>query len=467
MIHENNEADVFINLLEIVAARKAVIITAFIIVFSITCLGAYFMRPLYTASTSLSVNMPAVPRADLPFLSEMKNSPFFIADQTSVIQSRMIYEKVAIELHLAEAYTKEPSFFGRIKKSIIQEGSGSLDAAIDTLYRTTEVQLMRGTNIVVITASALTAEGASDIANAIARNYLDYANGEISSKGKNAYGFVATQMSEVKNELHVAQNALLSFMKTNNISSIDTLRGERADVQNTLSAYKMKYQQHDNTSQETDFDQMEESGQGLRILSTDTPKVRELKANLINLKKELSAILRNYTENHPNVTALKEQIERVKADLAQETGARDSDKKAGGARNYMLRQIKALEAELTRLTSLEIEMSKLSRNITKNEAQYVMLEQQLAGAGFLKSDEIPQTIRIIDVAYPPSKANNKKRIILLLVGFVAALLFGLGTAFIVEYYDDSFHNREDVERYLKLRVLGTVPAVSSKTHVTK
>ena len=43
------------------------------------------------------------------------------------------------------------------------------------------------------------------------------------------------------------------------------------------------------------------------------------------------------------------------------------------------------------------------------------------------------------------------------VAFILGLLIAVGLAFVIEYFDDTVKSADDVERYLGLTVLGTIP----------
>jgi capsular polysaccharide biosynthesis protein len=60
----------------------------------------------------------------------------------------------------------------------------------------------------------------------------------------------------------------------------------------------------------------------------------------------------------------------------------------------------------------------------------------------------------------PVKPN---RIRMMLMAVVAGIVIGGGLIFLLEYIDHSFKNVEDVEKYLNLPVLGTIPKIEVQT----
>jgi len=53
----------------------------------------------------------------------------------------------------------------------------------------------------------------------------------------------------------------------------------------------------------------------------------------------------------------------------------------------------------------------------------------------------------------------KKKLILLIVGLIASVIFGIAVGFISEYYEDVFKSPEEVEQSLNLPVLATIPRI--------
>lgn len=69
----------------------------------------------------------------------------------------------------------------------------------------------------------------------------------------------------------------------------------------------------------------------------------------------------------------------------------------------------------------------------------------------------PASVKIIEQAYPPIEAKGPKQIIILILGVVMSVFLSLMLAFIFDYLDQSLRSPEDVERFLDIPYLGSVP----------
>ncbi|MBI5183618.1 MAG: hypothetical protein HY999_04580 [Nitrospinae bacterium] len=468
--------DPFSNLLEIILGRKIQVIIGFLIVFIITVIGVFLMPPVYEASTKIYINLPAIPtREDIPYLADLKSLGSFVSNQLEIIKSRLIFEKVVRELHLHEK-KEGPSFSERFQTILFQVNQDPLEDAINDLYKHTLFDIKRGTNIMEVTVSSRSSKESADIANNLANTYIYYANNLLFNKAQNAYSFITAQLETARKELVKSQNLLNELKRQENVISLISLDDDNTIIRNKLNEYDNQYQEVqaeiqrlENQPSHEDIDNTDVIYQ---IQPNDSPKVKDLKTRLKELKEELDMVLQNYTDKHPTVKSLRSQIARLGKKLSSEMNLNININDGiqtitlnnlKGKRDNLSKEIQILEGKLRRLSKNEIELTKLTQDVNNKEREYLMLKEDLEKAKLLKANEMQEgSIKIIDPAFPPLYPQNKKKIVLLTVGFMVSLLFSIGMAFIAEYRDDSFKNREETEEYLNLPVFATIPPITKK-----
>lgn len=108
-----------------------------------------------------------------------------------------------------------------------------------------------------------------------------------------------------------------------------------------------------------------------------------------------------------------------------------------------------LTALQERAASARVNLETFERTLQSAELSETIMATQLAGG-----------VQVVD---PPEKPvspvkPNRKRLVVL--AFLLALAGGLGSIFAVEYLDKSFKDIDEIERYLNMHVVGTIPRVA-------
>jgi capsular polysaccharide biosynthesis protein len=73
-----------------------------------------------------------------------------------------------------------------------------------------------------------------------------------------------------------------------------------------------------------------------------------------------------------------------------------------------------------------------------------------------------ENVNIVDTAQLPENPVKPRHRMNIAVSFLIGLLAAIGIVFLVEYFDDTIKTADDVEKYLGLTVLGTIPEFSAK-----
>lgn len=73
-----------------------------------------------------------------------------------------------------------------------------------------------------------------------------------------------------------------------------------------------------------------------------------------------------------------------------------------------------------------------------------------------------ENVSIVDKASLPTAPVEPRPLYNIAIAMFAGLFAAVGIIFLLEYLDDSINTVEDVEKYLDLTVLGTIPAIDAK-----
>jgi uncharacterized protein involved in exopolysaccharide biosynthesis len=188
---------------------------------------------------------------------------------------------------------------------------------------------------------------------------------------------------------------------------------------------------------------------------------------LITLRLSLNELLTKYTEDHRQVRSLREEIALAEADLKGEVekviDLQETSLSALRAEEEALRStVNMLYTEVKTLPEKELTVSKLQRAIDNHKSVYSMLMLKREEARVTQaSDRRMTNVSVISPATLPTKPVKPQKGLLLFVGCLIGIIGGFGLAFVLEYMDHSLRTSEDVEHYLNLPVLASVPDIKS------
>lgn len=237
--------------------------------------------------------------------------------------------------------------------------------------------------------------------------------------------------------------------------------------------------------------------------SAETPPA--LDKELKNLRMQLAAERAQYTDNYPDVVALKDQIaktEKLKKQIEdeivtnQKAGKTSKDSvtsMAGadfqnGAPTPMMQiesQLKAnqleiqgyekqeralagrvaeYQARLNMMPATEQALADVSRGFNESQKNYDSLlakQSQSQLATNLANNQQGQQFRLLDPAQLPDKPASPNHILLSLGGLILGIAVGVGLTALFELTDARVRNEEDLEGLVAARVLVGIPRIST------
>ncbi len=150
-----------------------------------------------------------------------------------------------------------------------------------------------------------------------------------------------------------------------------------------------------------------------------------LAVKISDLESKRADLLTKFTELHPDVMKINEQIA-------------------------------ALKLELKNLPKEEFDFSNLKRDVGINERLYSSLREKLQEAQIKESEKI-DNIYLINPAIPPSSPSSPNKRRNYFVGIVLGLVFGIFVGLVSEHLDTSIGRIEDLEEITKISVVGIIP----------
>jgi tyrosine-protein kinase Etk/Wzc len=157
--------------------------------------------------------------------------------------------------------------------------------------------------------------------------------------------------------------------------------------------------------------------------------------NIVNqiseLEKKRMDLMTKFTEKHPEVVRMDEEISELKGSLHD-------------------------------LSKEEFEYSILKRDITVNEALYTSLKQKLPEAQIKEAEKVDNVL-IVNPAIPPRYPSYPNKAKNYAMALILGAVLGITVALVTEHIDTSIGRVDDIENFIKVSVVGVIPYCSSKT----
>jgi tyrosine-protein kinase Etk/Wzc len=478
--------------------RKALLCAVFIGALAILGPLAYYLSeepPRYqTAATILLETRPD----RIPLFQEF--SPFRpLPVQLAILRSRSLAESVLD--HMPRTSFQEVADnqyaldYGKALKDLYRRLRG-MPVEVESPQRRalTELQAARVTfeakgrdGIVRLNAEASKPQVAVDIANAYIEALLARTRSFNIDDARVTREFLEQQVADVRKTLQASEDALRQFTAANG--------GVRIPEQSQTTVARLGQAQTALGEVSANRRMLETRLAGLREkLASQPPSVapppprapsatvQRLRDQLTKLETALIELRTKYTDEHPRVILVREQIADVQRDLAAAVKESTPAVPAGSAvpatervnfseqvlmletsLHSMIAQERALQKEvdtlrqsLSGLSKSEVEYSRLVREAESSRNLYALLSDRLTGARIREQGEM-QVVKVIDPPGNAARVGNQKRFRFGGIALVLAAVLGGGLPVLVEWIKRPVEGEEDVDAATGLPVLTIVP----------
>lgn len=234
-----------------------------------------------------------------------------------------------------------------------------------------------------------------------------------------------------------------------------------ADVANTTARLFIEFMRGMRSSEAKDSadrlkSELEESRQ--RLVDTGE-SFRDYKAShgVFLYQPEYDAKLRVISDLTVEFAKLDASLAKMDASYAHDNSAAGASKVNIYAqkRARLLKILAEKQAELALLPTIESELKLRQADIDVANATYAAVAKELKDAE-IRSDAMPEA-RLISPAFVPGLPSLPRRDIIALASLLAGLLGGVTLAFFLEYINRTARGINDIEHFVGLKVIGTIP----------
>jgi len=321
------------------------------------------------------------------------------------------------------------------------------------------------------------------VANRLATEFVDENSRTRERVARGTSGYLRSQLEKLKAQLEAQEQRVDSYKRRHS--------GELPNSREALISSLMRLSTQLDRNLEMQSRTREQLAQAERelampILPPPLPDGTESdEARLARLRLELTELRRRYTEQYPDITAVKAEIAAIERRLRGREP--ESTEPVGSptlaraqARKQMfetelrtLREEEAqlrpaianLQARLERMPQRDLELEELTRDYATVREQYESLLRRYSDAALAEGVELREhgeEFSILDSAVPPSSPAAPNRQRLLLMGLVFALGLGGVVMLAADRLDSSFHTVGELRAFTTVPVLATVPPIVTR-----
>ena len=470
---------------------------------------------LLPAAYLLSREPPRYQTTATIFLESRTQSPLFqefapfrpLAVQLAILQSRVLAQSVfealpraAVEDLIRNPYGNDiredlQNWFLRLRG--VQPIVESPESRALGELRNARVAFIPqgGTGLVLVRADASSPRVALDIANAYVEVMIARTRSFNVDDAKSTREYLSQQGSQVGEALQTSDKAFREFTLTKGALKLPERVSDMATRLSELEGTVAEVQANRNLSQvrltalRAKLDAMPAPAKS--ATPTAPPiQTQRLRARLAAFEGQLADARTRFTDEHPRIRLLRQQIAEVQRELGDAVKDSTSADLAGssvpaedrsafaemvaaldtsvaslsGQEGALREQIANLRKNLSGLSKDELEYRRLASDVETNRRLGSMIQEKLAASRISQTGEM-NLVKIVDPASTPVPAVNQKRLKYLGIALALGLVLGVAGPGLAEYVNRPLQSEQAIRQSTGLPILAIVPQVESRRPV--
>jgi polysaccharide chain length determinant protein (PEP-CTERM system associated) len=374
--------------------------------------------------------------------------------------------------------------------------SSVLEERIEKLRKAIKVEFRRN-NVFQLSFESDNPEKAKQITGRIASLFIEQNLQVREQQAMGTKSFMTAEADRLRKELEEQETVVNQYKAANrfelpdqldsNLRTVEQLRRETEANNHRLAALQERKGILQKQAVESDILGVDLLGGSLTAPTEGGPPNLQVQMR----KKELDSLLQRYSSKHPDVIRIKKEIEALETQshevlpnkpasaissgnpLKQVLQTQISDIDAEiqslrSQRDHIRAQIATLQSRVDATPIRAIELSKISRGyeITLRKYQDLLaksLESELSEN--MEKKQKGEQFQILDPANFPLAPVRPNRPMIVLIGLLAGLGAGFGLAFVSDNMDTSFKRSDEINAYVNVPLLATIPALMTRGSV--
>lgn len=459
--------------LRIIIHHKWVILIVFCVVLAATVFYTAQAPRVYESSGKVLIELEKETDLFFPTGGMTRNA---LNNQIEVLKSTPVLQATITKLQKHPESKNFPIFLAENPVSALREAL--------------EITGERETDIINITYASTNPVECEAVVNNLVDSYVEenlrYARSELTKIRE----FLEEQLDMRSRQLSVSEEALRRYKIENNIFALSEETEQMVENMAEFEAeFSIAKTDLEVAQQKLNYLQEElskvDAALAQEVASISSPVAEELRQKLIQDQSRLAIFLtkEGYTPDHPELQKLQREIDRTKEQMAEEINkalmvtketfnpldrrqqlladiiVAETEYQIALAKKDGLEQaVEEYSVRMSQLPDAELELARLERDKAINAQVYQMLVSRYEEAKIAEQGKV-SNIRVLEQAYMPEDPISPKVEMNILLGILIGIGLGVGAAFLLDRLNTKITTLTDVERYVKLPVIGTIPDI--------
>jgi len=484
----------FRDYLNVILKRKSIVLLFLISVVTITIILSLIMIPLYRATAVVKIETESPNVLSFKGVQIDTTGVDYYQTQFEILKSRNIAERVIRNLSLDKNkdFLLPRDMLSKIRSFIYNNTIGDIssifkffstkkssdtapanpgdnqsvvsdipDYLINSLISRLEVNPVKNSQLVKISFISHNPELSMDVSNAVTQTYITFDLESRTLASNEAKNFLQAQLEIMKQKVEESEKTLNNYAAKNEIvftTSNNNLYAQKlSDISAALNSVTTERIQ-----KEALYRQVRDSGVNNPII-LNNPMIQGLRNEHAKIEAEYYNLLKIYTPEYPKMKSLKSQMDAITNRTSQETSKiiQSSELDYRNALKKEDNLTKALNSQKQKVLSFQGSTASyevLRREVDVNKGLYNSLLQRLNEVSVSASNKA-SNIQILDKAIFPKEPFKPNLPFNVVLALFFGLTGGIGLTFLVEYFDNSIKDTDDIEKKADLPTLGIIPDI--------
>lgn len=437
--------------LRVISKRRYTVLTFFVIFFAIVLIWTLSSVPVYMSTAKLLIEKGQPQgQAILNMYYQQVYDPEFYETQYELIKSESVAQKVLDILSLNQ--DEEAS------------GKGPPPLTAKAISGNIRVQPIRESRIVNVSYMSTNPEIATQIVNSLARAYIEKLLEMRLSSSRYSIGWMTEKAKEEKTKLEKAENTLQSYMRANDIVTlqdrISVMPQKLSEVSRQLVKTEAKRKEMESLNEKL----VQASGQPdytdtIQSIANE-PAIESLRRHILEAEQKIMELSKKFREKHPVMISAIADLEGLRSEKTREIkrtiDSIKNDYELLKSNEENLRKLLSdTKREAIDLNEKFIQYEALQRELDTNKQLYDAIMKKITEQDLTKQIQSVE-VWVVEKAELPTHPVKPNKPLNIMLGLMVGLLGGVGIAFFLEYLDNTIKSPDEAEEKLGVPVLGVI-----------